>query len=83
MGEAEAGAATGGALDTVPLEAAVPPVVSVQGPAGEVVKLLEAAGYQAEVVNGTVEVSGATEAEVRKALEGRPSGDVTVFLKRG
>jgi len=79
--EAEAGAATGGALDTVPLEAAVPPVVSVQGPAGEVVKLLEAAGYQAEVVNGTVEVSGATEAEVRKALEGRPAGDVAVFLK--
>ena len=81
--EAEAGAATGGALDTVPLEAAVPPVVSVQGPAKEVVKLLEAVGYQAEVVNGTVEVSGATEAEVRKALEGRPAGDVAVFLKRG
>lgn len=81
--DAEAGAATGGALDTVPLEAAVPPVVSVQGPAREVVKLLAAAGYQAEVVNGTVEVSGATEDEVRKALEGRPAGDVAVFLKPG
>jgi anti-sigma factor RsiW len=53
---------------------------SVEGPAREVVRLLEEAGIPAEVVGGRVVATGA-ERDVRAALEGRPAGGVDVYVR--
>jgi anti-sigma factor RsiW len=80
---AEAGGATGGAAEEAApaIESAVAPVVSVAGPPEEVVASLREEGLQAKVVNGAVEVTGATAEAVRRALEGRPRGDVPVYVR--
>jgi hypothetical protein len=68
----------GGANET--LDQARQPAFQVDGPAREVVGILREAGLEAKAVEGSVEVRGATHAELEQALEGRQSGDVDVFL---
>ncbi|MGH3024560.1 MAG: anti-sigma factor family protein [Gaiellaceae bacterium] len=55
-------------------------VRSVAGPPAEVVRLLEAEGIAAEVVEGAVVAEGRA-GEVEAALEGRAAGPVDVYVK--
>jgi hypothetical protein len=56
-------------------------VREVRGPAREVARLLREEGVDARVVDGSVEVRGATVAEVERVLAGRPSGPVPVYVR--
>jgi hypothetical protein len=56
-------------------------VASVQGPPGEVARLLRRKGFTARVADGGgVVVQDTNKAAVRKALVGRPAGPVPVFV---
>ena len=79
--EAEADAPA--ALEATPAEdsARSAAVRSVAGPPEEVAELLRAAGLEARVVDGAVEVEGASEQEVTEALRGRDAGDVEVRVR--
>jgi hypothetical protein len=85
VGAAEAGGeemmqSTRAAEETAPQSAGTL-VRNVAGPASAVVDVLEAAGITAEVdENGSVIAQG-TAADVRTALEGRPSGIVAVYVR--
>jgi hypothetical protein len=57
------------------------PVRSVAGPAEEVAEALRARGFDAEVVDGAVEVTGASWTEVEEALQEREDGDVEVRVR--
>jgi anti-sigma factor RsiW len=59
---------------------ATAPLRAVAGPPEEVAAFLRGQGFDASVVDGTVEVRGADQAAVEEALAGRPSGDVPVVL---
>lgn len=54
-------------------------VARVEGPAGEVVRLLRRSGHAASVRDGSVVVVG-DEREVRAQLAGRPRGPVRVYV---
>jgi hypothetical protein len=69
------------ALEAAPAEDAAA-VRSVAGPPREVAALLRKAGLDARVVNGAVEVTGATDQEVAEALRGREPGGVEVRVRR-
>lgn len=56
------------------------PVAMVAGPPQEVVRLLEEAGFDARRVGDTVEVTGAAEEEVARALDDRADGPVAVVV---
>jgi hypothetical protein len=95
-GDDEAGDAAGGA-DVTTMERAeeesgqaVPapfnaadatPVRLVQGPAAEVVRILENEGITAEIVDSRTVVADARAGEVRAALAGRSSGGVGVYVR--
>jgi hypothetical protein len=72
-------AATGGAAGEA-LEASAP-LAMVAGPPEDVAAVLREAGLQAAVVDGSVEVTGADRAAVERALAGRETGDVAVFVR--
>jgi hypothetical protein len=59
---------------------AASPVMKVAGPATTVADELRRKGIRARVVGNSVEVRGATRAEVRKALENRGAGRIEVVL---
>jgi anti-sigma factor RsiW len=66
------------------LEAALPPVASVAGPAADVGELLEQEGFSFTIVGPErIEVTGAAENDVRRALEDLPKGPVQVFVLPG
>jgi anti-sigma factor RsiW len=56
------------------------PLASVVGPAAEVAAQLRSKGIDARVVEGRVEVRGATKREVEKALGRRKAGDVEIII---
>jgi hypothetical protein len=56
-------------------------VVRAQGPAAEVVRTLESEGIPAEVESPRVVVADARAREIRAALDGRPRGNVAVYVK--
>ena len=56
------------------------PVARVEGPAGEVVRLLRRSGHVAFVRDGSVVAIG-DEQEIRTELAGRPRGAVRVFAR--
>jgi hypothetical protein len=56
-------------------------VVRVQGPAAEVVLILENEGLPAEIPSARVVVADARAGEVLAALSGRPRGNVTVYVR--
>lgn len=62
-------------------EGAATPLLSVAGPPGEVVARLRARGLDARLEDGRVVVRGGPPSAVRRALAGRPSGDVDVLLE--
>ncbi len=72
-------------MSTGASDATVPPgtlVRNVAGPASAVVNALAAEGIEAEVnEDGSVTAQGAVAADVRTALEGRPSGIVAVYVR--
>jgi hypothetical protein len=80
-------AATDRAEDEGGQEAAPAPALDarlvreVQGPAAEIVRILEAEGITAEVDASGDVVAEARAAEVRAVLAGRPSGDVAVYVR--
>jgi hypothetical protein len=57
------------------------PVRLVQGPAAEVVRILENEGIAAEIVDTRTVVADARAGEVRAALAGRSSGGVGVYVR--
>ena len=61
--------------------AEAPPLLEVDGPPAEVVRILTEAGFQATRANGRVTVVGADPAAVKLALFGRPEGDVAVYAR--
>lgn len=67
------------ALEAAPAEAV--PVLTVEGPAAEVARLLREAGLDAEVAGDGVEVRGAGAGEIERALERRPAGPVPVYSR--
>jgi len=77
-GEVQEGSATQALEDaeTSPLKAK-----SVAGSPASVARRLRRGGFDVRVVNGEVIVQGATDAEVRKALEPLGSGSVQVFVR--
>jgi hypothetical protein len=79
-GDAQMEQSTGAADEATPLlERTL--VRNVAGPASAVVRALAAEGIEAEVNDdGSVTAQG-TAAEVRAALEGRPSGIVAVYVR--
>jgi hypothetical protein len=71
-------------MSTDATDATAPPgtlVRNVAGPATAVVNALSAAGIEAEVDEGGSVTAQGTAAEVRAALEGRPSGIVAVYVR--
>jgi anti-sigma factor RsiW len=56
------------------------PVARVEGPAGEIVRLLRENGHPAFVRDGSVVAIG-DEREIRSELAGRPRGSVRVFAR--
>jgi anti-sigma factor RsiW len=83
---AQTAAGAGGAEAAPPstsptLEATAAPVRSVAGTPAGVRKLLEEHGIAATVANGTVEVTGASEEAVKKALESLADGPVPVVIR--
>lgn len=86
---AEEGGAEEGADTTLQTEAApaldAPPgatfVLRTQGPAAEIVRLLEGEGIEAEVDPGGGVVAEGRAGEVRAALAGRATGDVPVYVR--
>jgi hypothetical protein len=73
--EADEGAATGGADDRTALSSLLR---SVEGPPGEVARLLRRRGFDARVVDSTVVVRNAQPAAVLRALAPRRDGPVPV-----
>jgi hypothetical protein len=61
--------------------ARAPELRSVAGPAAEVAEVLRAAGLDADVVEGAVEVRGAGAEQVEEALRARADGEVEVRLR--
>ncbi len=62
--------------------AATAPVASLEGTSADVVTLLEQLGFKATAVDDTtVQVAGASAAEVAQALEGRPPGPINVVVQ--
>ena len=55
-------------------------VTSVEGPPREVARALRRQGFDARVVDATVQVRDAEAEEVRRALVGRPAGPVPVIV---
>jgi hypothetical protein len=53
---------------------------SVAGPASQVAAELRAKGIDAKVVDGHVEVRGATKKEIDQALGPRKAGDVEIII---
>jgi anti-sigma factor RsiW len=92
-GDDEAGDVAGGAEEqvertdsqaeeSIPFNAAdATPVRLVQGPAAEVVRMLEDEGITAEIVDSRTVVADARAGEVRAALGNRPSGGVAVYVR--
>ncbi len=82
---AEAGAATAeAATEELPPDAGGPvPLLSVEGPAEEVARILREAGLEVTVSGNAVEVTGAKPAAVEKALRNRAPGGVPVFVLPG
>jgi anti-sigma factor RsiW len=85
-GSAAAGAETAGAVTRSAggggAEAADSLVVSVSGPASEVVEELQRKGFDAKLRSDRVVVYGKVETEsLRKALADRPRGGVEVFVR--
>jgi anti-sigma factor RsiW len=76
-------AADGGAkesLEAAPTLDQAAPVVRVEGPPREIVRILREAGFSARRDSGTVIVTGAEAAKVKKALADRPRGSVPVVV---
>jgi anti-sigma factor RsiW len=72
------------ATEAPAMESALAPVASVAGPPADVGKLLEQKGLSFTIAGpDRIEVTGATEDEVRQALEGLPEGPVQVFVLPG
>jgi hypothetical protein len=83
-GGAEEGADTTLQTEAAPAQAAPPGttfVLFAQGPAAEIVRLLEGKGIEAEVDPGGGVVAEARAGEVRAALAGRATGDVPVYVR--
>jgi anti-sigma factor RsiW len=83
-GGAEEGAATTLQTEAAPAQAAPPGttfVLLAQGPAAEIVRLLEGEGIEAEVDPGGGVVADGRAGEVRAALAGRATGDVPVYVR--
>jgi hypothetical protein len=82
---ADAGAAqemsTGAADQTSPLTTQGTLVRNVAGPASSVVNALAAEGITAEIDENGAVIAEGTAAEVRAALQGRPSGIVAVYVR--
>jgi hypothetical protein len=57
-------------------------VVRVRGPAPEVVRILENEGISAEAESAKVVIADALAVEVLTALGGRPSGNVSIYVRR-
>jgi Putative zinc-finger len=76
----EAGEEEGDGLEESRALASGEPVARVEGPAGEVVRLLRENGHAAFVRDGDVLVVG-DEREVRNELADRPRGPVRVFVR--
>ena len=55
-------------------------VASVEGPPREVARLLRRQGFDARIVDATVQVRDAEAEDVRRALAGRPAGPVPVIV---
>lgn len=55
----------------------------VAGPAAEVARLLESAGFEVTVAGGTITVTGADPEAVARALDGRSTGGVEVVVASG
>jgi anti-sigma factor RsiW len=53
----------------------------VQGPAAEVMRVLESEGIPAEIASPVAVVADALPGDVRAALSGRPRGNVTVYVR--
>jgi hypothetical protein len=83
-GGAEEGADTTLQTEAAPAQAAPPGttfVLRAQGPAAEIVRLLEGEGIEAEVDPGGGVVAEGRAGEVRAALAGRATGDVPVYVR--
>lgn len=78
-GSAPAPEATGDA--GAPLAAEAPPLLEVEGPPAEVVRILTEAGFEVTRANGKITVAGADPAAIELALFGRPKGDVAVYVR--
>jgi anti-sigma factor RsiW len=80
--QAAGGGAESGAIEsaTAALEAKPAPLRQVAGTPDEIAAELELAGFDATVVEGGVEVTGATAEALTEALEGRADGPVPVYL---
>jgi anti-sigma factor RsiW len=77
--ETAADSAEGGAEEAAPNQAfSTATVRSVAGPARDVVRTLQAKGFEARRVDDRVEVSGTTAQQVEVALADRPNGPVEV-----
>jgi hypothetical protein len=83
-GGAEEGADTSLQKEAAPAQAAPPGttfVLRAQGPAAEIVRLLEGEGIEAEVDPGGGVVAEGRAGEVRAALASRATGDVPVYVR--
>jgi anti-sigma factor RsiW len=76
-GQTEPPAAAEGGNRTSALDA----VLSVEGPPGEVARFLRSKGFDARVVDSTVEVRRAKASAVMRALADRPAGPVVVVVR--
>jgi hypothetical protein len=86
-GEEAAGETSGAPSDTSETQQATTlledarMVVRVQGPAAEVVRILQNEGITAEIESPRVVVADARAGEVLATLGGRPRGNVTVYVR--
>jgi hypothetical protein len=82
-GEPTGGGGGGGVAPTATARAGAEAaaVPSVAGPPGKVAALLRTRGFDAHVEGGTVVVTGASAAAVRRALASRAGGRVRVIVR--
>jgi hypothetical protein len=71
----------GGAGEEGDPQSTTTPLLQVQGPPGEVARVLRERGFEATVVAGAVEVRGADPEDVSVALADRPDGAVAVYVE--
>ena len=78
-GQTTAAGGGGGALESQSATAAAP-VRSIAGKPGQIARYLSQLGFDAQAVDGRVEVRGTTEQKLRDALKGVEDGPVPVVL---